>query len=316
MMKRTFILAIVFACVTSTFARQPAQQSSGSSLTVSALPAYNQLRYGKNDVRSSGDFDIGFGLTFRTRLSNNLQLAIGVNYRNYNGFIDFNGMRDSAHFTEPAEGHGYFLHQIFNNTETQSVTYIEPNIRLEFVQPLTPAIDFIAGIGLGFGIHFAESNQMTDGSFRRYAYFYDIHILVEDFPPMGLTTFTDFQNPLPGNTFRHSLFALGQIGFSFRLSESWRFLTLFNVKHSLLNIQAKQDVFIHHDSYSGIVASDIPNGVHALSAGLEIGLTYRFRVAQGQARPARGRHGILQGHCPPPAREHQRGREVIFNMPR
>ena len=200
---------------------RPIFAQPGNSLTVSALPAYNQLRYGKNNVRSSGDFDIGFGLTSRARLSNNLQLAIGVNYRNYDGFIDFNGMRDSAHFIEPSEGHRYFLFQIFNSTETQNVRYIEPNIRLESVQNLTSTIDLIAGVGLGFGFLFGESNAMTSGEFRRYAYFYDIHILIENFPEMGLTSFTDFQNPLSGSTFRHSLFALGQVGFSFRLSEHW-----------------------------------------------------------------------------------------------
>ena len=310
MMKYMFRLIAIIVLVGAGFARPITAQSS---LTVSVLPAYNQLRYGKNNIRSSGDFDVGFSLTFRTRLTNNLQLAIGVNYRNYNGFIDFNGMRDSAHFTEPSEGHRYFLFQIFDNTETQNVTYIEPNIRLEFIQNLTPAIDFIAGIGLGFGIHFTENNAMTSGTFRRYAYFYDIHVLIENFPAMGLTTFSDFQNPLSGNTFGHSLFALAHVGFQFQLSPRWQFLALLNVQHSLLNIQNNQDVFIHHESYSGITASDIPGGVHAFSAGLELGFAYRFGTVQRQARPA---HRGLP--CPPGQMRHNRSWDrpsPIFNHP-
>jgi hypothetical protein len=104
---------------------------------------------------------------------------------------------------------------------------------------------------------------------------------------MNLDTYTNFLNPLPGNTFKHSLFALGGIGFRFKLSESWSFLTLLNVQHSLLNIQAKQDVFTHNESYSGIAASQIPKGVHAISAGLEIGLTYRFGNTAKQPRSFR-----------------------------
>ena len=68
MIKHIFRLAVIFAC----FA--PLSSMSQSSLTVSALPAHNRIKYEKNNIKSQGDFDIGFGLTFRSKLSDNLQL--------------------------------------------------------------------------------------------------------------------------------------------------------------------------------------------------------------------------------------------------
>jgi hypothetical protein len=251
------------------------------------------LKYQKNDIRSTGDFDIGFGITFRHQFSENWQFAISINHRKYNGTINYNGMIDSVHLTDHSEGHNYFLYQIFNSTEKQSVTYIEPNIRLEYVLPLLSAIDFIAGIGLVYGINFAETNQMTSGSYRRYAWYYENHNTIDYLPSMNLDTYTDLLNPLSGKTFKHSLFALGEIGFRFRLSSNWSLLTMLNAQYSLLNIQAKQDVFTHHWSYSGIVASKIPQGVRAISAGLEIGLTYHFEKSQKRSQ--------LRGvYCPYP----------------
>ncbi|MCL2028240.1 MAG: hypothetical protein FWG79_07110, partial [Bacteroidales bacterium] len=220
------------------------------------------------------------------------------NYRKYTGNINFNGMKDSTHMTESAEGHRYYLHQIFNSTEAQTVTYIEPNIRLEYVQPLSGAIDLIAGIGAGYGIHYAETNEMTAGSYRRYAYFYESHNLIDLSPELNLGTYTDFLNPLPGNTFRHSLFALGEVGFRFRLSQNWQFLTLFNIQYSLLTIQAKQDIFTHHDSYSGIAASEIPGGVRAVSIGVEVGLSYQFSKTTKYAKPSTKRPQMRGVYCP------------------
>ncbi|MCL2028040.1 MAG: hypothetical protein FWG79_06070 [Bacteroidales bacterium] len=275
-----------------------------STLTVSVLPAHNHLKYQKNDAQSTGNYDIGAALTFRTPIRNssfvirNFQLAIGVNYRKYHGNIDFRGMTDSVHLTESAENHNYFLYQIFNSTEEQTVTYIEPNIRLEYVQPLSGAIDLIAGVGLGYGIHYAETNEMTDGSYRRYAYFYESHNLIDLSPELNLGTYTNFLNSSQGNTFKHSLFALGEVGFRFRLSQNWQLLTLFNIQYSLFTIQAKQDQFVHHGSYSGIAGSEIPGGVRAVSMGVEVGFSYQFSKTTKRAKPSTKRPRMHGAYCP------------------
>jgi outer membrane protein OmpA-like peptidoglycan-associated protein len=253
-----------------------AQDVPSNSIGASVLPAYNRIKYHKDDVRSKGDFNMGLDLNFRRQFHENWQFAIGVNYRKYYGTIDFKGLIDSVHFVEPSEGHKYYLFQVFNSIEQQSVTFLEPNIRLEYVLPLSSAVDFIAGIGLSFGINIAEKNEMTSGSYQRYAWFYEDHNLIEDLPMVNLGTYEDFLNPIEGKIFKHSLLGLGGAGFRFNLSRNWQLLTIFNFQHSLLNIHARRDVFTHHSSYSGIAASDIPKGVHAVSAGAEIGLIYRF----------------------------------------
>ncbi len=286
MIKRIWIGIWIFGCCVTL-----ARAQTSNSLAVSALPAYNWLKYHKADVQSTGDFDLGLGLTFRRQFHKNWQFAIGVNYRKYSGSMDYNGLRDSVHIIDPSEGHKYYLYQIFNSSETQSLTCIEPNIRLEYVQTLSSAVDFIVGVGLVYGINIAENNQMTSGSYRRYAWFYENNNIIENLPSMNLTTYSDFLNPLQGATFKHSLSALGEIGFRFNLSAKGQIFTLLNLQMSLLNIQAKQDVFIHHQSYSGIAASDIPQGVRAVSAGIEIGLSYRF--VKTKKRPAM--RGV---HCP------------------
>ncbi len=286
MIKRICTLVLIFGCCITFVKAQPS-----NSLAISALPAYNWLKYHKADIHSAGDFDLGFGLTFRKPLSKQFQLAIGVNYRKYNGSIDYDGLIDSVYTSEEAEGHNYIFYQIFNSTEAQSATYIEPNIRLEYVNSLTPAIEFIGGIGLAYGINMAETNKMTSGSYRRYAWYYENYNLIENMPSMNLDTYTDFLNPLKGKTFEHSLFALGEAGFRFKLSSKLHLLTMLNLQVSVLNIQARQDIFSHHWSYSGIAASEIPQGVRAISAGIEIGLSYKFEKTK--KRPSM--HGV---HCP------------------
>jgi hypothetical protein len=268
-----------------------------NSIAVSAFPTYGWLKYSKHDVSSKGDFDIGFGLTFRHQFSENWQFAIGVNYRTYHGTIDYKGMVDSVRMTEPAEGHNYFLYQTFNSTEAQTVTFVEPNIRLDYIQPLSRHIDFIAGLGLVYGIHIAETNQMTGGSYNRYAWYYENHNTIDYLPSMNLDTYEDFLNPLLNNAFKHSFFALGEVGFRFHLSRRWQLLTMLNVQHSLLNVQAKQrDIFTHHWSYSGIVASEIPKGVRAISTGVEIGLS--FLLESQPKKSSRNPGKIRSLHCP------------------
>jgi hypothetical protein len=284
MKKLIFIIILAFGYFIPVGAWRPTPQPS-NSITISALPAYHWLNYHKNDVRSTGNFDIGFGLTYRHQFNENWQLAIGANYRKYYGNMDYNGMVDSAHFVTIDEGASipeqkYFLYQIFNSTEVQTVTYIEPNIRLEYVKPLNSAIDFIGGIGLAYGINIAETNEMTEGSYQRYAYFYENHNLIENFLPMNLGTYSDFLNPLQGTVFKHSLFALGEIGVRFDLSSNWQLLAMLSMQYSIPNIQNLQDVFTHHESYSGIAKSEIPKGVHAISVGVEVGFTYRFSKSQ------------------------------------
>ncbi|MCL2027923.1 MAG: hypothetical protein FWG79_05485 [Bacteroidales bacterium] len=297
-----FIVVNFMTSVGAYCIRPYSQTPPSNSFTVSALPAYNWLKYSKNNTLSSGDFDVGFGLTFRPKpLTGNLQLAIGVNYRKYYGTMDFNGLVDSVHMTteDIATGvhHRYFLYQAFNSTEQQTVTYIEPNIRLEYSAPLASRVDFMGGLGVAYGMHFAESNEMTSGSYRRYAWFYENNNLIENNPAGNLSTYTNFLNPSAGETFKHSLFALGEIGFRFHLSSRWQLLTLFNVQYSLLNIQAKQDAFTQHDSYSGIAASEIPQGIRAISAGVEIGLTHRFEKSQRSTK--KRRYPTMHGaHCP------------------
>lgn len=285
-------------------------QPLSNSITISTLPAFNLLMYSKiSNLQKYGtangfgkdNFDLGFGLTYRHQFSNNLQLAIGVNYRKYYGSIDYNGFKDSVHLTTYDELLGpqnYYLCQIFNSREEQSVTYIEPNVRLEYVLALHSAIDFIGGIGVSLGINIAESNIMKSGSYNRYANFYENHNLIEDLPSMNLGTYSDFINPLPGKTFKYSLFALGEAGFRFKLSRRWHILTMLNVQYSLLNIQKKQDVFTHHESYSGIAASKIPSGVHALSLSLEVGISCSFGFASGGARKPQRKFSDKGAHCP------------------
>jgi hypothetical protein len=318
MKKRIYILLLIVTIVET---HNCASLHAQSSLTPAVLSAYNWLKYEKNNARSTGDFDIGFGLTYRHQFKNNFQLAIGVNYRKYYGNIDFNGMRDSIRLTEFSEGHNYFLHQVFNSTEQQSVTYIEPNIRLEYVLPLisvaerSRGIDFIAGIGLVYDINFAETNEMTGGSFRRYAWFYENNNLIENLPSMGLGTFTNFQNPSQDEVFRHSLFALGEVGFRFRLSQNWSLLTMLVAQHSLLNIQNQPYDFISHDSYHGIAASDIPKGVRGISLGLELGLTYHFTKSQTSARSSAGKRPQMPGYCPAFKPNRSKNQTPIFNKP-
>ena len=306
MIKPIWLLICCLISVGTAYATRHHHASpSSNSITFSALPAYNWLNYHKPDTRSLGDFDIGAGLTYRSKpITGNgsqgtgyLQLAIGVNYRKYHGAIDLHGLTDSVHLAEPAEEHKFVLYQTFSSTEAQSVTYIEPDIRLEYVQPLSSAIEFVGGLGVAYGINFAESNEMTSGSYQSLARYYEHNNHpIHDLPSVNLGTHTDFFNLLPGATFKHSLFALGGMGFRFRLSPRWLLLTTVNVQYSLLNIQAKQDVLTDHRlSYSGIVANELPQGVRAISAGLEIGLSHRFEKSQ---KPAR-RHPPMHGaYCP------------------
>ena len=283
----SFCFSVMFSCIVY------AQKSSGS-VNISAIPAYNWLKYHANDINSEGAFDVGFGITYRHKFHDYFHFAFGVNYRKYHGFIDFNGMRDSVHLVEDSEGHKYFLYQIFNNTEEQTVVFLEPNIRVEYVLPLTSAIEFIAGLGLAFGINLAETNRMTSGTYRRYAWYYENHNTIDFLESMNLATFDDFLNPLPGKTFKNSLLALGEIGFRFNISPNLQILTLFVVQHSLMNVHARRDHFIHHWSYSGIAASEIPKGVHAVSAGLELGLSCRIPIIQRPKKPQK----IRGAHCP------------------
>jgi hypothetical protein len=269
-------------------------QKSPNSTDISVLPAYNWLKYSANEINSEGAFDVGFGLTYRRQFHPFFQFAIGVNYRKYYGTIDFNGMRDSVHMIDPAENDLYWFYQIFNHSEAQTLTRIEPNVRLEFLFPLSFTVDFIAGAGLGFGINLTETNRMTNGSYRRYTWYYENHNTLENVQGLGLGTYADFLNPLSGQAFKHSLFALGGIGFRFRILPNLQILTLLNIQHSLLNVQAKQDIFIHHWSYSGIARSDIPQGVRAISAGLELSLGFRFPRVEKPKTPQK----IRSAHCP------------------
>jgi hypothetical protein len=254
------------------------------SITISVLPTFGWLKYQKSGIHSKGDFHVGCGITYRQQFSEKWQIAYGLDYRTYTGTITFDSVIMSADMVENAEGHRYYFHQLFNNTEQQKVTYLEPNIRLEYVQPLTPYINLMLGFGLKYGINLAESNRITDGYYIRNTYFYENHNFIEDLESMNLTQYMDFLNPFPGKNFSHSFLALGQIGFRFRLSSKWQLKTLLNVQHSLQNVQAKPTVLLDHWRYSGVAASEIPGGVHAISIGAEIGLSYRF---ERYRRPAK-----------------------------
>jgi hypothetical protein len=311
MMKRGLILFILFGIA---WAWHVTPLRAQNSIAVSVPISYGHLKYGKHDIRSKGGFHPTLGLTFRHQFSENWQFAIGVNYRKYSGFMDYNGMKDSVHLytIDPETGiHNYFLCQVFHSIEKQTVTFLEPNIRLEYIKPLSSRVDLIAGIGLVFGIHLAETNEMTSGSYDRYTWFYDNHNWPDEIESMNLGTYEEFLYPWPGNIFKNSFFALGEIGFSFKFSSRWRLLMMLNAQHSLLNVQVKhRDTFTHHWSYSGIAASEIPKGVRAISAGLEIGLVFEFRNPNnrrfgtsqrgnfGKSTNNRSRSHIRAVHCP------------------
>ena len=270
------------------------RQKPVNTINVTALPAYNWLKYHANDIQSEGKFDVGLGLVFRRQFHEHFQFAAGINYRKYHGTIDFNGMKDSVHMIDPAENDRYWLYKIFNQAEAQTLTCIEPNIRLESLLPLNSSVIFIAGIGLGLSVNLAETNQMTRGSFRRYAWYYENHNTLEYVPSLGLDTYTNFQNPIQGKAFKHSLFALGEIGFRFNFSPNFQVLMLGIFQYSLHNTQAIQDDFIQHQSYSGIAASHIPQGVRAVSAGLELSLSFRIPRVEKPKAPQK----IRSRHCP------------------
>jgi hypothetical protein len=65
-------------------------------------------------------------------------------------------------------------------------------------------------------------------------------------------------------------------------------------QYSLHNTQAIQDDFIQHQSYSGIAASRIPQGVRAVSAGLELSLSFRIPRVEKPKAPQK----IRSRHCP------------------
>jgi hypothetical protein len=283
------------------------------SVTVSFLPAFGWLQYQKDTVKSERGFNkntlnTAFGVTYRKQLSDRWQVAYGMDYRQYTGVIKFNGLRDSVAMKDWIADngifHNYYFIQIFNNTEEQKVTYLEPNIRLEYLQPLgSERIHLLVGLGLKYGINLGfvkprlridfgeESNRMTAGTYERNAYFYENHNFIDALPSVNLYTYFDFladDHPdFPSNKpvrkydkliFKHSFFALGEIGFRFSFSRKWHLKTMLNIQHSLLNVQNSQDPLLGHFIYSGIAASDIPGGVRAISAGVEIGLSYRFEI--------------------------------------
>ena len=274
---------IVLLCSFATVSEVQSQSStrspnaSISSLTANVTQSYNRLHYQKSTVRSAGEFDVGYGLTYRIQpsASGHLQIAIGANYRTYHGNAEFKGFKDSVRMFDPSEGHRYFLYQIFNSTELQTVSFIEPSIRIEYLHPVSPFVDLLFGFGVGFGIKIRETNKMT-GSYKRYAYFYENHNLIDDLPSMNLGTYTDFLNPLPGKIFNTNWFALWEIGPRFNILPNWQLYALFSVQTGFVNIQAKRDVFTHHESYSGIIASRINTGIFAFSTGFEIGISHRF----------------------------------------
>ena len=310
---RKIIFNILFVCLVLNLNLVKAQSYKPlpeHSFTVSAFPNFGWLKYRKNDVHSKGDFNMGYGLTYRRQLSERWLLALGMDYRTYTGIISFDGLRDSVPMQDWEDDRGYYhkyyFIQIFNNTEEQKVTYFEPSIRLNHIRPLNSFVHFVVGFGVKYGLNLhqvgvrlemdnlLESNRMTAGTYERNAYFYENNNFIDILSSVYLNTFPDFHNPIETRIFKHSFFALGEIGFRFSLSPRWYLKTMFNVQHSLLNVQAEQDNLLWHWYYRGFAASKIPGGVRAISAGMEIGLSYRFVIQPKPFIPKK----VGSIHCP------------------
>lgn len=270
----TLLLATMLAAASGA-AAQTDTTSSKHSLEVSVIPSLSRLSYESADNSSKGAFALGLSLGYTYHLTERWGIGIGLRYQPFAATYQNRGYQStSALLTEP-NGNQYAITQTLDSKEKQRVSYLMVPLTASYRYPLTAKLALKAAAGAAYALNLSEKLEVASGTISRTAYFPNADLTIDNLPEQTLGTYTDYINMPSGKQLKNTIIGIGEIGAEYALNEQW--LLSAGISATMGgDIKKQSNPILQQNSYAGITASSYVGAVKPVSAGLSLGVVYRF----------------------------------------
>lgn len=293
------LLAILPAAATEVNA-QSDTTINRHTVEVSIIPSYSQLSYKSADNTSKGAFSLGVSLGYTYHFTERWGIGIGLRYQPFAATYQNRGYQStSALFAEP-NGNQYSITQTLDSKERQRVSYLMVPLTASFRYPLTGKVTLKAAAGAAYAIALSEKLEVASGTITRTAYFPNADLTIDNLPEQTLGTYTDYINMPSGKQLKNAIMGVGELGAEYALNEQW--LLSAGISATMGgDIKKQSNPILQQNSYAGVTASSYVGAVKPVSAGLSLGVVYRFGRKASKPAPVMVEVPVVTTPAPAPA---------------
>jgi hypothetical protein len=236
------------------------------------------LNYKSADSRSSISGNVNGGIEYAHFFGSFWGLSVGAEIASFSTFYKFNDRSDSLSLYDEWSTLNYKFHQNLSTLEYQNISYYSFPVKINYRCKFNEQLNFNVSIGAAYTKYFSEKKSIVSGFIDRQSDFEAIHVVVDDYKPIGFGKFNNYIHPSAAKQFKSTILGIAQVGFSFRVAPNLNAHTELNFQYGFVDIKTRSVDILNPNEYSGITATNYIGEIHPISLGLRIGVTYIFDI--------------------------------------